>query len=339
MLREIYKVNPKICVLVTFYNQEKYVDKALESIINQKTVFNIKILIGDDGSSDGTQAKIQEWIDNYPDFVEMHVMDRGDDIYISGFRASRNRLNLLKYVDTDYFIFLDGDDYYIDDKKLQKQIDVLENPDNSDCIACAHDSEILYSDGNRKRICGDDLTEGKYTVKEYWKSKYFHTDSILIRSSVIKNIDFKLVENNFNDNLITYIVYQFGNVYYIPDAMTVYLQTGDGIWTSGNVIVNHIRNIFLFDLCNMINPKLYKETRDRFSYSWLMLFKHRKEISRNELYKYETEARNKKLKYSINWINYNEISAFKKSIFVLKTITICWKSFIRSFFIRYDNYQ
>ena len=327
-------MNPKICVLVTFYNQEKYVDKALESIINQKTVFDIKIIIGDDGSSDGTQAKIQTWINNYPDFIEMHVMDRGDDKYISGFRASRNRLNLLKYVDTDYFIFLDGDDYYIDDQKLQKQLDVLENPDNSDCIACAHDSEILYPDGNRKRICGDDLTEGKYTVKEYWKSKYFHTDSMLIRSSVIKNIDFKLVENNFNDNLITYIVYQFGNVYYIPDAMTVYLQTGDGIWTSGNIVVNHIRNMFLFDLCNKINPDLKKETSARFSLSWWLLFKHRKNIDRESLKKYEAEAQDKKLEYSNKWINYNEFGLFYKISMFFRTIRICYRTILLSFIIR-----
>ncbi len=323
-------MNPRVCVLVTFYNQEKYVDKALESIISQKTNFDFRIIIGDDGSSDGTQVVINEWIVRYPDIIEMHVMDRGDDKYIAGFRASRNRLNLLKYVDTDYFLFLDGDDYYSDDNKLQKQFDILEDPANFDCIACAHDSEMLFPGGNRNRICGYGLNEGKYTVKDYWKNWYFHTDSMMIRSSVIGNIDFELVENNFNDNMITFIVYQYGDIYYIPDTMSVYLQTGEGIWTSGNIVVNQIRNMFLFDLCNRINPGLIKETSSRFSHSWWILFRYRKSIGRDALEKYEAEALDKELEYSIRWINYNESGFWGKAHLIFKTIKICCRMILGS---------
>ena len=66
----------KVSVLVTFYNQEDYVDEALQSVFDQKCDFDFEVLIGDDGSTDGTMAKLQEWKQKYPDRMEIYVMDR-----------------------------------------------------------------------------------------------------------------------------------------------------------------------------------------------------------------------------------------------------------------------
>ena len=63
-------------VLITFYNQEKYVDLALKSIVNQKTDFGIKVLIGDDGSTDKTRDLVAKWIDRYPGMIELYVTER-----------------------------------------------------------------------------------------------------------------------------------------------------------------------------------------------------------------------------------------------------------------------
>ena len=56
-------------VLVTFYNQEQYVDQALESVFAQKGTFGLHVLIGDDGSQDNTLGKIQTWCEKYPDQI------------------------------------------------------------------------------------------------------------------------------------------------------------------------------------------------------------------------------------------------------------------------------
>ena len=98
---------PKVSVLVTFYNQEKYVDKALESIISQKTDFGIKILVGDDGSSDKTCEEVEKWINRYPEMIELYIMERNEEKVVPGFRASRNRINLLSHVNTELFILME----------------------------------------------------------------------------------------------------------------------------------------------------------------------------------------------------------------------------------------
>ena len=127
----------KVSVLVTFYNQEDYVDEALQSVFDQKCDFDFEVLIGDDGSTDGTMAKLQEWKQKYPDRMEIYVMDREPGVkYNSSQRASRNRLNLLQYVKGEYFAYLDGDDFYIDDHKLQKQVEIMDQPENAKYAVC-----------------------------------------------------------------------------------------------------------------------------------------------------------------------------------------------------------
>lgn len=323
----------RVSVLVTFYNQEKYVDQALKSIINQKTDFGVRILVGDDGSSDGTCNKVREWIERYPGRIALYVIDREPGEHIAGFRASKNRLNLLNYIDTDYFIYLDGDDYFEYNEKLQKQVEILDDEKNQDCIACGHNADMLYPDGKRMPITSIKLTEGKYDAREYWRRIYFHTDTLLTRSSVIQTIDKHLLENNFNDNVITFAFIQQGKLYYIPESWTVYLQTGNGIWTSNKIVVNHIRNMFLYDLSNQINPDWKKETAYRFRDSWKELYRLRKQIIPEELQAFSVEAKDKDMQDSYNWIHYRDLSRREKKKLFVKTFHICWKWSVRDAFV------
>lgn len=305
-------MNPKVSVLITFYNQEKYVDKALQSVFDQVVDFDIEILVGDDGSTDGTQEIVKRWIDKYPGKIKMFVMERDGRKVIPGYRASRNRINLLKHVNGEYFNFLDGDDYFDDVNKLRLQVDVLENYDNADCIACAHNTDSLYADGTRKQNTPSSYVEGKYTAKKYWREMYFHTDSLLIRSSVIKELPLTDLDNNFNDNLITYSVIQHGSIYYLPRSMAVYLQTGDGIWTTGNRVSNLIRNLFAFDLCLKINPDMEKETLHRLGGNFFRIFQIRKQIRSDNLVLFNLEAKEKDLRNAYQWINYDKQTPWNK---------------------------
>ena len=63
---------------------------------------------------------------------------------------------------------------------------------------------------------------------------YFHPDSILMRSAYIKDIPMDVVADYFNDNTITFCFIKHGDVYYMPDIMASYRQTGDGIWTGNS---------------------------------------------------------------------------------------------------------
>lgn len=311
-------MEPRVSVLITFYNQEQYVDQALQSVIEQKTDFGVKILVGDDGSNDQTQERVRHWMDKFPGRIEMFVMERAPGKHVGGFRASRNRLNLLQRVTTEYFIFLDGDDWFSFDGKLARQVAILDDPANQDCVACGHDTDMLFADGRRTKMSSHALKEGKYSPREYWERLYFHTDSLLARSSVIPTIDARLLENNFNDNMITFAIIQRGSLYYLPFSWAVYRQTGDGIWTSGNAVVNHLRNLFLYDLCNRVNPALRPATERRFRHTWRSLLKLRRQIDATALAPYAQEAADKRLANSLAWIHYRELPWNQKSWLCLK---------------------
>ncbi len=297
----------RLDVLVTFYNQEKYVDRALESIFSQQCDFNFNVLVGDDGSTDSTLDKVAEWSKKFPGRIVVYSMDREiGKKYIGGFRASQNRLNLLKYVTSEYFIFLDGDDYYTDIDKFQTQIDVLDNPINEDCIACAHDIWAVYPDGKRELYEKTTLKQGKVSLEKYWYRDYFHTDSIMIRSDVIPKIHSELLTYNFNDNMITYDIFQQGKMYYLKKTMAAYDQNGEGIWTGEKQLINNLRNMFLYDLCLIINPRLQLQNKTRFYATWKWFYENRKSIDKDSVEILCKEAEKRNLVYSLLWLNFED---------------------------------
>ena len=317
----------KVSVLVTFYNQEEYADKAIESIVSQKTDFGVKILVGDDGSTDNTCNIVNNWIAKYPDKIKLFSMNHDEDDCIPGFRASRNRINLLHHVDTEYFIFLDGDDYFDHELKLQKQVEILDAEDNKDCIACGHNTTKLYiKSGKTEPATDPNLKEGKIDPRKYWKKHYIHTDSLLFRSSIISRLDLKLMENSYNDNMITFSAIQFGNIYYIPEPWAVYVQTNDGIWTKGNQLINLIRNMIFYDQSCIINPSMRKESMCKFSYIWNEIYKMRNTIDPSKLEAYKIEASDKNCKNAYKWIMYPTLSKMQKQSLCLKTFMIVWSS-------------
>ena len=199
--------------------------------------------------------------------------------YIGGSRASRNRLALLSLVDTPYFIFLDGDDYWTDEKKLDIQYNILENPGNADCIGCGHRIAVINDDKPNVinyYLPGNGSEEKKYRLDEYWNDFYCHTDTILFRSNVIDRFDSGLLADDFNDNMITFCFMQYGKLYYIPKDLAVYRLNDNGIWAAENEAVNVVRNIFDYDIELQINPAIKKEIENRHISDFICVMKHRK---------------------------------------------------------------
>lgn len=260
-------MDSKISVVLIFYNQEQYVDRCINSIMSQKTDFPIEILIGDDGSSDETYSKIKKWEEKFPEtIVYTTVRDRRPDLkYNKGVRASENRLDLLKRVKTPYFIVLDGDDYWTDENKLQKQYDVLENDNYNECVGCAHRMRAYYEDNPEKSFLVPDskIKSGLYPARKYWRDYYFAPPSILFRSDHIKDIRWDLIWESFNDWIITFSFIQFGSLYLMDDVMMDYCQTSNGIWAGGDMTDGIVRCLIAYDLELKINPDMKHETFTR----------------------------------------------------------------------------
>ncbi len=112
-----------VSVLLLTYNHQKYIAEAIQSVVNQKTNFDYEILIGDDCSTDGTCEIVNSFISKNPNLIKAIRSE-------NNVGAIRNEKRLMDASKGKYIAFLEGDDYWTDPLKLQKQVDFLDaNPD------------------------------------------------------------------------------------------------------------------------------------------------------------------------------------------------------------------
>ena len=148
--KPINKIEPLVTVSVITYQHENYIKQCLEGILMQKTNFPIEIIIGEDGSKDATPNICKQYAEKFPDKIRLFLRDRnlshyktedGSDIMLNGrFQKMHAR--------GKYYAPCEGDDYWTDSDKLQKQVDFLE--EHEEYSMCCHRYSILDID-NRFR--------------------------------------------------------------------------------------------------------------------------------------------------------------------------------------------
>ncbi|NLD47019.1 MAG: glycosyltransferase [Clostridiaceae bacterium] len=130
-------MNPLVSVCCITYNHEKYIAEAIESFIMQKTDFPIEIIIHDDASTDNTANIIKGYEKKYPDIIKPILQEENQ--YSQG--KSPMRDFVIPFVEGKYIATCEGDDYWTDVEKLQKQVDFMEN--NKDYTMCFHKVEVV----------------------------------------------------------------------------------------------------------------------------------------------------------------------------------------------------
>lgn len=128
---------PKVSVCVITYNQERYIRKCLQSLVEQQTNFAFEVIVGDDCSTDGTRAVVQEFVERYPQLVRALFQEQN-----SG--GSHNNLEVHAAATGDYVAHLDGDDYALP-SRLQAQADLLDSEPG--CHAVWHRVDFFDNDG------------------------------------------------------------------------------------------------------------------------------------------------------------------------------------------------
>ena len=295
----------KLSVLITTYNLEKYVAETLDSVLMQKTDFSYEILIGDDGSSDGTLDILKDYERRYPNQIHIYVMDRdAGKKYNRIERASKNRINLLSHAMGDYLIFLDGDDVYSDSNKIQKQVDILDAPQNQDCVACAHNT-WLYWNENKKELINSYTRSFKVVGGSYWRDcMYFHSDTVMFRNVYRDGFPKTIHPAYYDDNIIVYALLEYGKIIYIPDAMVLYRQIENSSWNSVDQVEKNLINLMDWDIERQINPTYRKESVIRHMYNIFYVWRWRKKIPVKIREQYQAQIEKDNLIMADRWLNY-----------------------------------
>lgn len=270
-----------VSVMITFYNQKKYINSSLKTVLDQKTDFKYEVICGDDGSTDGTYEELLKWQVRYPDIIKIIRMPRKENIKFEPInRVSNNRKSMLKIAKGKYVSFLDGDDCYYSSEKLQKQVDILEK--NHNCTACGHPIKAFWEDEDQDSIVLGAINKNAVRIKNkiYWCYLWLHADTFLYRNCMQDCVE-EINSNFFDDNTITCYFIKDGDIIFLPECMAGYRQTSGSSWNARSEIQKAYVNLFAYDEVNRVIPN-WKIMNFIRNFSYIMVYyknKNSKELS------------------------------------------------------------
>lgn len=223
---------PLVSILVQTYQHSGYIKECLESLLMQEVNFDYEILLGEDASNDGTREICIEYAQRYPDKIRLFLHHRENNIKIGGRPTGRFILMYNLYsARGEYIALCEGDDYWSDPLKLQKQVDFMEK--ESDYVITYHDAKIIDENGNllkeRKLSQGErmDMSRSELTKNPY----------ILTLTACFKNVmlnfpaEFYGVTNA--DTFLFSLLGQFGKGKYMDSIEPAHYRVhSGGIWSA-----------------------------------------------------------------------------------------------------------
>lgn len=209
-----------VSIVMIAYNVEKYIAKAIESVLEQETTFTYELIIGEDVSTDQTRQIALDYQARYPD--KIRVLEHPKNLGLTPNCVATHNACTGKYI-----ALLDSDDYWTDKHKLQKQIDFLEA--NPAYAGCGHQSMKIYEvEGIEETLFGE--TEDKtYLLVDMITHRKFHTSSFVYRREIWEKTGGIPTTISSNERAIYPMVAIYGKIKYFADNMCVYRFTGKGL--------------------------------------------------------------------------------------------------------------
>jgi glycosyltransferase involved in cell wall biosynthesis len=215
----------KVSVVITAFNHAKYVGEALDSVLMQQADFPVEILVGDDGSTDGTREIIAGYAERHPDRVFPLFPDEP-----MGYEGGLIFEALLERARGEYIALLDADDYWLAEDKLGRQVAVLE--EEHECAFCFHDTVLLFEDGSRHPEL---LNAGRERVARLedllgaWNP--VATSSVLYRNRSVEAFPQWLFEVTAVDWALNILNARHGDIAFIDRPMSAYRLHSGGLWS------------------------------------------------------------------------------------------------------------
>lgn len=210
-----------ICCIT--YNHEKFIAEAIESFIMQQTDFDYEIIISDDASTDKTANICQGYQAKYGDKIKLVL-------HTNNIGMMPNFITTLQACKGKYIALCEGDDYWADPLKLQKQVNFLEaNPNYSICfhrVKDWFDGQLYDSKLNTS------TSEETFSIKDLASGNLMHTPSVVFRNGLYDDFPAWFSQSFLGDYVLHMLNAQYGLIKYLPETMAVYRHHGGGVWSS-----------------------------------------------------------------------------------------------------------
>jgi predicted SAM-dependent methyltransferase/glycosyltransferase involved in cell wall biosynthesis len=222
------KNNTKISVVVTSYNHEKYIRECIDSILMQKGV-DFELILGDDCSEDNTRKILEKYQKQHPEIIKLLPLTENMGV-------TKNLKRCLETVTGDYVAICEGDDYWMDHYKLQKQANFLEK--RQDCAMCFNSILMFYENDEEKNyIFQEKLTKDTFTTRELILENFIGNFSCcMYRTDVVKKLPDTLYNLFTVDWIFNITCSLYGNIGFLNEQMTVYRKHDSALWSGKNDI-------------------------------------------------------------------------------------------------------
>ncbi len=212
-----------ICTLV--YNHESYLRECLEGIMMQRTDFTFELLIHDDASTDGSADIIREYEAKYPDIVK--PIYQTENQYSKGVKVST--VFQFPRAKGKYIAMCEGDDYWTDPDKLQKQIDFLEEHEEYSLCVSQYNYEYRNRIEENRNVLGRTIDKEKIIEAG---GGFFATASMVYRHNVVIDMPAFVKRAPVGDYYLTLLCLAKGRVYCLEKKTCVYRKDVVGAWSS-----------------------------------------------------------------------------------------------------------
>ena len=217
----------KVSVLCVTYNHAKFIRRALDGMVMQKTDFPFEVIVHDDASTDGTADIVREYAERYPDII-VPIFQTVNQFSQGGMIARRF---LWPRIRGTYVAFCEGDDYWTDPQKLQLQADWLDAHPSSGL--CFHYATMHWENGERPdSVYPDDkmVAEGPFTFERLLKRNFIQTASAMYRWR-LKGREDSVPRGMAPGDWYKHLLHaEGGEIGFIPKNMSVYRRHSGGVW-------------------------------------------------------------------------------------------------------------
>jgi glycosyltransferase involved in cell wall biosynthesis len=306
--------NPLVSVCVQTYKHVNYIKQCLDGILFQKTNFEFEILLGEDDSNDGTRELCVDYAKRYPDKIRLFLHHRENNIKIGGQPTGRfNFLYNLHSSKGEYIALCEGDDYWTDPLKLQKQLDFLEgNEEYSFCFTrfqTKDERTNTFLDDENSKHFDKNQSFIDYDFERFYKGWHIGTQTVMfINTPETKNF-YKQYQLPRDMHLYVELLKQ-GKGACLKDFCAVYRLTGKGVYTSTSKFQQIIKGAKVYE-------DIYKSNKDiifielkyrKFFKSYLRMLASNKNILGYVVQMFKSFKITKK----VNYLKEDSIFLFKK---------------------------
>lgn len=231
---------PVVSVCCYTYNQNHLLADALEGFLAQETNFPVEIVVQDDASTDGTDKLIRRYAANHPRLFHPVFHPRNSrDMGISPM------LSCLGHCRGEFVAMCEGDDYWTDPRKLQRQVEFLRA--NPDCVGCIHDAKVI--DGKGKTLMESCINRQarRYTRRDCveWLLGGYPTASLVFRRKALSQIPPYLADKP-RDVTLDIAITKHGDLGVLAANMSVYRKHLAATWSGDRAIGRHLRNYDMY---------------------------------------------------------------------------------------------